>query len=465
MSAADTSALSVVDTPAVDAVVDTPAVDTPTTVPDATGDSTVEDTSTETQSTTDSKTETAKAEDSKVDAKEGKAETKADQTADVSMPKATADLLKKLQAANPDNPQIKTIVKELREAFFKNQAYSQAFPSAAEARQVSTIIKELGGVEKFQAYIQDVTASDEKLVSGDPALVSDIVDTLKAEDALGSLDSLTPEFMKAWQEANPKAHAAYFMKTVGTALKNSGLHEKLEGIWKTQLTPSARASVKQIAQWLEGMEQNASSYETERKQQAEVQTKAQEKQISELNIKAAETAEKTSNEVLGKVLGELRVSVPALKALTRDQLQPLGIQIKKDLHAALRDPNSGYQQKLDKLYANGKGLKANFDKIQAAHKETVEALKTKLVRDAIKKVFPNIQLDKPKVVAPAYKTYTQAQIEGWSKNQPLPQADRVPEKPKTLDRSLDPGSRLEILGKGFIPVGGGKYRLVSWRSN
>jgi hypothetical protein len=174
---------------------------------------------------------------------------------------------------------------------------------------------------------------------------------------------------------------------------------------------------------------------------------------------------------LGKHLGTF-IRMPFFKGMSRENLIPLGNTIKANLYATLK-ADKNYQDSMRAMMAAKTPDKA---KIQEMHEATVAQMAEKIVRETVQKLYPMYNRGGAAAQRIAGKAANAAAV-GTSgagivtqkmldtpgfKIQSLTPT-RVAVKPKDLDYSFK-GADLHIInGRGFVPVGKGSWRFVSWR--
>src|SRR5579862_6966415 len=242
---------AVLDAPiesAVDTSVDTSAetpVENSTEVPTEQGsENTPEDTSEKTEQSSAVKDTTAK-------------------DSGVALPKSISQALKALQDGNPNDPNIRSAVKQLRDAFFSNQAMVKEFGTVAAAKEAKAILSELAGgstdlktireqVSSTKGTLEAIAESDALLYSGDPQLVQNVVADLKEEGKLDSLGKLTGHFLEATKTEDPEAFVGLQRSILLDSLYESNFPQTVNALsaaLKAGDTDKAKSIVRSVVRW------------------------------------------------------------------------------------------------------------------------------------------------------------------------------------------------------------------------
>src|SRR5579862_4140689 len=258
---------------------------------------------------------------------QGQTETTTKETGSA-LPKTISQALKALQDGSPNDPNIKSAVRQLRDAFFSNQVVVKEFGSVAAAKEAKAILSELAGgstdlktireqVSSTKETLEAIAESDALLYSGDPQLVQNVVEDLKSEGKLDSLGKLAGHFLEAAKQETPEAfvelqrgllveslYEANFPATINT----------LSAALKAGDSDRAKGIVKSIVRWFSGEQDTDSQRLSSMKaaaQHQEAERRASETKYQTLIQENQTQRNSISNVELGKQLkpflqGELK---------------------------------------------------------------------------------------------------------------------------------------------------------------
>lgn len=114
--------------------------------------------------------------------------------------KTISDSIRNLSQQNPEQAKL---LKQLQDAYFRNQTFEKSFPSAAEAASVKQLIEDVGGVEGIASLQEKMTAysnQDEALSSGNP----EVLDSFFQDFPEGAA-KLAPAYLDKLFNSNPEA--------------------------------------------------------------------------------------------------------------------------------------------------------------------------------------------------------------------------------------------------------------------
>jgi hypothetical protein len=129
--------------------------------------------------------------------------------------RAIGDAVKAAAAQFPEQAQL---FKKLQDAYFRNQTFEKAFPSAAEAQSVKQLLDDVGGVEAIASIQEKVTAYDAQDVAfgeGNPQ----VLESFFADFPDGAA-KLAPAYLDKLSTANPKAYHDTVMPHIAGFLVN-----------------------------------------------------------------------------------------------------------------------------------------------------------------------------------------------------------------------------------------------------
>ena len=393
-------------------------------------------------------------------------------------PQEIRSLLKSLRDADPKNL---AAVKQLHGAFERWEAAKAIYPGGVnEMRQAKEFVDLVGGhegLEKLQSTVTAAEASDGQLYEGNPELVQNIVEDLKANNKLDALGKLAPAFFDAVkandEDGYYKAFAPHFLE----GLQTVNMPGAINGIVKALADPDpakAVAAAKDIAsglkKWYDDLEtenkrakENVVSPERKKldedraaflKQQEEYKTN----QTNEFKNNVAKACESVNNKTLGSELAPF-LRMPFFKGFGRENLIPLGNTIKNNLYATLKADNA-YQAQMKGMWGAKTPDRA---KIEEYHKARVASIAKDIVRDTVQKMYPGYAKGGAaagRVAAAEEKKAATVKVEekAVATGKPI----YVAEKPKwdAIDWDKDPKQILYITGKAYLKNGG---KLVTWR--
>jgi hypothetical protein len=172
-------------------------------------------------------------------------------------PQNIRNSIKAAAEALPDHAQA---FKELGNAYFREQAYKQVFPTVQEATSAKQLIESVGGLDglaQLQERDQLYTTQDEMLKNGDPAVLDDFF-----EDFPEGASALAPHYLDRLAKNNPEAFSAAVVPYVVGMLENAGIGNYLASILQEQDPARAKGMVEQLARWYQQQVQGAAQLKT-----------------------------------------------------------------------------------------------------------------------------------------------------------------------------------------------------------
>jgi hypothetical protein len=172
-------------------------------------------------------------------------------------PQNIRNSIKAAAEALPDHAQA---FKELGNAYFREQAYKQVFPTVQEATSAKQLIESVGGLDglaQLQERDQLYTTQDEMLREGNPEVLDDFF-----EDFPEGAAALAPHYLDRLAKNNPEAFSAAVVPYVVGMLENAGIGNYLASILQEQDPARAKGMVEQLARWYQQQVQGAAQLKT-----------------------------------------------------------------------------------------------------------------------------------------------------------------------------------------------------------
>lgn len=166
-----------------------------------------------------------------------------------------ANIRNSIKAASEALPEQAQAFKELGNAYFREQAYKQHFPTPQEAASAKQLIEGIGGTEgavKLQERIQGYDTQEAGLESGNPAVLDSFF-----EDYPQGASALAPHYLEKLGQTNPQALAAVIAPHAIGMLESAGVGSHLDAILAEQDPARAKALVQQLQQWFQQQAQGA----------------------------------------------------------------------------------------------------------------------------------------------------------------------------------------------------------------
>jgi hypothetical protein len=453
----------------------TPEVNSETTEVETTETPTVETTTEVGNETTDSGKEGAEGK-TEVAAGDKTEATKEELPGTESTPQEVRKALKAFKDADPKNS---AMVKQLHGAFERHEAYKAEFPTVQEAREAKQFIENIGGYEGFeqlQNTLKSVEESDHLLYSGDAKLLDNIYEDMKSEGKQDAFGKLASPFLDKLKDVDKKAYYATLTPHYVESLERAKLPDviaaltNLAEVGDEKSVAEIKAIVADMGDWFGKLKGEAAkakqaptpeqlALKADREKFEKEQQEFKTNQTKEFQSAVGKEAETTSNNMLGKHLTPFLKSA-YFKGFSRENLRPLAAEIQRNLRDELSS-DKAYQTQMKALW----GAKTpDKGKILQYHKTKVETMADRIVRSAVQRMYPDHAKGGSAAgrIAAANQKKEQTQKQdavAVASGKPV----YVAVKPKNLNRDMDPQSLLEIAGKGYIPDGKGKWKLVTWR--
>jgi hypothetical protein len=166
-----------------------------------------------------------------------------------------------IKAASEAMPEQAAHFKELGNAYFREQAYKQAFPTPQEAASAKQLIEGVGGVEGITTIQQRAASFDQQdlaLKDGNP----EVLDAFFKDFPEGAA-ALAPHYMEKLAAANPTAFSAAIAPHAISMLEQAGVGGHLDSILNETDPARAKALVQQLAEWFRGQKSNVAQLKTQ----------------------------------------------------------------------------------------------------------------------------------------------------------------------------------------------------------
>jgi len=392
-------------------------------------------------------------------------------------PQNIRQALKSLRDADPKNA---AVVKELHGAFERWNAAKAVFPKGvAEMKEAKAFIDTVGGhegFEKLQETVSAINASDEMLYAGDPKLIDNIVEDLKGSGNLAALGKIAPAFLDALKTNDQAAYYSVFAPHFLAGLQQVELPEVLEGInaalakgGEAGLAEAKKIAAGSIA-WYKDLQAKAEKskadavsperlkLEEERKAFQKQQEEFKTNQTTEFKNGVAREQEKFNNTQLGSDLKDY-LKMPFFKGFSRENLMPLGNEIKRSFFDTLK-ADKNYQAQMKALWAAKDPDRA---RIISYHKQKLEQVSADVVRNAVQKMYPGYAkggIAAGRAAAADAKKSADAKATATSIATGKPVYVAVKPKWEEIDWTKDPKQLNYIGGKAYLKASG---KLVTWR--
>lgn len=386
------------------------------------------------------------------------------------IPGKVREQLKAWRDADPENKEAAAAVKTLHNSYERWEASKAIFPKGiSEMKQAASFIKEVGGHEGWaatQESLAQVEASDQLLYEGSPDLISNVVEDLKAAGKLDSLGKMAPSFLDAVKQNDPEGYYKAFAPHLLSGLREAGVPSVINSLARALSsgdTAQAKSLVAGVATWFNKLNDRTESEKTdplaaERKKLADERTSFESGKVKEAQTAIASSLEKSNNSILGSELKGYLKS-PFFKAFSRENLVPLGNQIKSDLYATLK-ADKVYQTQMKALWAAKTPDRA---KIAEYHTNKLKDIAALTVRNAVQRLYPGYARGGSaagRVASAEAKKAADTKANAQAVATGKPQYVAVKPKWEEIDWTKDPKEYLYIAGKAYLR---GSGKLVTWR--
>jgi hypothetical protein len=371
-------------------------------------------------------------------------------------PREVTKTLRELRDANPDRA---PILRQLNDAFFRAEKYTEAFATPEDAQRAKATFEALGGDEGITSLRQaanQVADIDRMAAEGDPKMI----DAWVAESREGFIKA-APVMLDTLERTDQRAYASTLQPHLVKALVGAGLGNSLDRIaWFANRveSPELKQEIAQVQRWLGGLvdEENKRQTQQNDPRMAEIQAgsrKVAEERAGLLNEKVDVQVQPYLRSTIEKALGEhskgTKLGEKAVSDLRDDVIREIDRTLKAD---------KVYMSNLNALRAKG-----DIQAIAKYIKTNVDSLRARAVRE----VWNNR-------VAPFQSGARAAEPQRRAAAQPAARAAQpransaallLPGKPniKDLDMDRDPDRQLFIAGRGYLKAGPNAGKLVQWR--
>lgn len=165
-----------------------------------------------------------------------------------------ANIRAAIKAASEAMPEQAAHFKELGNAYFREQAFKQHFPTPQEAASAKQLIEGVGGLDgitQIQSRIAGYDAQDEGLKNGSP----ETIDALFKDFPEGAV-ALAPHYLVKLQATNPTAFSAAIAPHAVAMLDAAGVGGHLDALLNEADPARSKQMIKQLADWFAGQKSN-----------------------------------------------------------------------------------------------------------------------------------------------------------------------------------------------------------------
>lgn len=371
-------------------------------------------------------------------------------------PRDVTKTLRELRDANPDRA---PILRQLNDAFFRSEKYSEAFATPEDAQRAKATFEALGGDEGIATLRQaqnQIADIDRMAADGDPKMI----DAWVSESREGFIKA-APVFLDTLERTDQRAYASTLQPHLVKALVGAGLGNSLDRIaWFANRidSPELKQEIAQVQKWLGGLVDEEQKRQTQQNdpRMAEIQkgnqTLAQERQQL-LQEKIGVQVQPYLTSTIEKAISEHAKGVK----LGPDVVSDLSSAVVQEINRTLA-ADKVYQSNLSALKTKG-----DIAAITKYIKTNVDSLRARIVRDVWNKRVTPFQAN-GKTAQPAQRQAAQPAsrtAQPRTNSAPL----LLPGKPKItdLDMDRDPDRQLFIAGRGYLKAGPNAGKLVQWR--
>lgn len=174
--------------------------------------------------------------------------------------KGPANIRQSIKSASEALPEQAAHFKELGNAYFREQAYKQHFPSPQEAGQAKQLIESIGGLEgisNLQQRDQQYQQQNEFLKTGNPDVLDDF-----AKDFPEGFAALAPHYLDRLQKVNPEAFSSAIIPHVIGMLESANLGSHLQAMLQETDPARSKQMLQQLASWYQTQSQNSKQFKT-----------------------------------------------------------------------------------------------------------------------------------------------------------------------------------------------------------
>jgi hypothetical protein len=377
-------------------------------------------------------------------------------------PDAIRKALKSWRDSSPENA---PVARQLNDIVGRESAYRQVFPKVADAKQAKFILDSVGGgdgLTELQNTIKSVNETDSLLHAGDPRVVKNLYEDMKAVGKADSFGKLASPFLEQLQEVDPKAykaavrpHGLEYVVQSGFPNVVEGLESALATVVDGKPTPDIKLIESIAASMRKWLTTEQQAVEGGKKAAIDPDRQAFEKEKSEFQSAQQKAFQ---NEVHGdwnrindKILGAaLRpyLKMNFAKGWKEGTLRSVAGEI---MGTALREltADKAYQSQMDAYWSESKPDKS---KIIKYHEDKMKLIGERIVQDVIETRYPGYRsMGGP---APAKKpaaAVTPATQSGPAK--PIFQSTKPKMDDPNVDWDRDPDRMLYISGRFYDKKG------------
>lgn len=400
-----------------------------------------------------------------------------------------------VDANTPEGKAARAVVQQLHQSYERWNAAKELFPGGfSEMKNSAEFIKAAGGsVQEAQRRFDAISEVDQKLYnSADPAdglksaeaLVSDIVEDLKAEGKTEGLTNLTTAFLSSLEKnVGAEAFARVALPVIARGLQDSGAITALNRAWQALNSndpATAKAALKGLGSWFKDVLDRSTGQKEEpvsagAKKLAEEKAAFAKERESVAKSEVGKEANREVTSVLGKSLAPI-LKHPFIQALSPAAKGHIGSTILSEFYSYCQQDKS-LQQRYKAAWApvlKNSNDKAAREKLLNLNKQAVSDFAAQSrgmkVRDIVAKIYP--QILKPMgpaagriAAAAASKTAAAKAAASGGPVQVASRPENLVREDVTIGGKFYSKSALETLqvtGKGFVKTATG-FKLVQWR--
>lgn len=178
-------------------------------------------------------------------------------------------------------PEHASALKELGNAYYREQAYRQVWPTVEDAQSAKQLIEGVGGIEgigQLQQAAQQYEQQDSFLRDGNPQAL----DAIFSEFSEGAA-ALAPHFLDRLAKENPEAYSAAIVPHIFSMLDGANIGNFLKGLASESDAQKVSAGIKEISEWYERQKGSASQLkpQTQAKNPASDRISQREQQLNQ----------------------------------------------------------------------------------------------------------------------------------------------------------------------------------------
>lgn len=369
------------------------------------------------------------------------------------------EAIKKFRDLDPEGN--KTVASELKNMVGRYDAMTKMFPGGVkEAQEFKTFSESVGGkqgIVDLQNIVQAANDTDQLLYNGDPKLLDNIIEDLKANNKLESLGKLTAPMLDKLMEVDPKGYAKAFVPHFVQGLESSGVRDALNaviGAFDNKDNEGLKKGLSSLASWYNGLLKQAGESKAEPKANPEQESWQKEKAAFESKQISAFQTELENHLTTGDNTNVLDAMKPYFrsaffKGFPKETLKELHGDIRT---AARRSVLSDATNKSQLQHLTKGRDKA---KVETFWRTKMQDAATEAAKKVITSRYPGWNKTPGSTAAAAKAAPTAGKVT------PNAAPVRVASKPKweDIDFTKDPNQLLMITGKAYLKTG----RFVSWK--